>query len=66
MVANNRLLYERIRDSGGTLYPVSAMPMSSHDWGHHFGSVWQPLRDTMQLYDPANVLTPGYDLLDRT
>ena len=42
MVAQNRALYERIRDAGGTLYPVSAMPMSSDDWRHHFGSAWQP------------------------
>ncbi|HMF59322.1 MAG TPA: hypothetical protein VK595_03070, partial [Vicinamibacterales bacterium] len=66
MVAQNRVLYERIRNAGGILYPVSAMPMSSDDWRHHFGSAWQPLRDAMQHYDPANILAPGYDLLDRT
>ncbi|HMF61450.1 MAG TPA: FAD-binding protein [Vicinamibacterales bacterium] len=65
MVAQNRVLYERIRNAGGTLYPVSAVPMSSDDWRHHFGSAWQPLRDAMQHYDPANILAPGYDLLDR-
>ena len=66
MVAQNRVLYERIRDAGGTLYPVSALPLSSDDWRRHFGSAWQPLRDAMQRYDPANLLTPGYDLLGRT
>jgi FAD/FMN-containing dehydrogenase len=65
MVAQNRALYERIRDAGGTLYPVSAMPMWSDDWRHHFGSAWRPFRDAMQRYDPAGILTPGYDLLDR-
>jgi cytokinin dehydrogenase len=66
MVGQNRVLYERIRDAGGTLYPVSAVPMSSGDWQHHFGSAWRPLRDAMQHHDPANILAPGYDLLDRT
>lgn len=66
MVAQNRMLYDRIRDAGGMLYPVSAMKMSSDDWRHHFGSAWQPLRDAMQSYDPAKILTPGYDLLART
>jgi cytokinin dehydrogenase len=66
MVVQNRVLYDRIRNAGGTLYPVSATPMSPDDWRHHFGSAWRPLRDAMQQYDPANILTPGYDLLDRT
>jgi len=66
MVAQNRALYDRIRAAGGILYPVSAMPMSSRDWQDHFGPAWQPLRDAMQRYDPANILTPGYDLRDRT
>jgi len=66
MVAHNRVLYERIRDAGGTLYPVSAMPMSSDDWRRHFGPAWQRLREAMQHYDPGNVLAPGYDLLERT
>ena len=65
MVAQNRVLYDRIRNAGGTLYPVSAVPMSSDDWRHHFDSAWQPLRDAMQHYDPANILTPGYDLPER-
>ena len=28
LVAANRAVYERVRDAGGTLYPVSAVPMS--------------------------------------
>jgi cytokinin dehydrogenase len=66
MVAQNRMLYDRIRDAGGALYPVSAMPMSSDDWQRHFGSAWRALRDAMQQYNRANILTPGYGLLDRT
>lgn len=66
MVAHNRVLYERIRHAGGMLYPVSALAMSSGDWRRHFGPAWQPLRDAMQHHDPASVLTPGYELLDRT
>jgi FAD/FMN-containing dehydrogenase len=66
MVAQNRMLYGRIRDAGGTLYPVSAMPMSPDDWRRHFGPAWPRLLDAMQQYDPDNILAPGYDLPDRT
>lgn len=65
MVAQNRWFYDRIRDAGGTLYPVSAMPMSSDDWQRHFGATWQPLHEAMEHYDPANVLTTGYELRAR-
>lgn len=45
MVAKNRMPYERIRAAGGFQYPVSALPMSSNDWKHHFGSKWSLLAD---------------------
>jgi cytokinin dehydrogenase len=63
MLAGNRALYDRIRGAGGVLYPVSAFPMSSDDWREHFGSRWWPLLvEARRRYDPANLLTPGYDL----
>ena len=40
LVTANRAIYERVRAVGGTLYPVSAFPMSRDDWRRHFGSAW--------------------------
>lgn len=31
LVLANRATYDRVRDAGGTLYPVSALPMSRED-----------------------------------
>jgi cytokinin dehydrogenase len=61
-VADNRAAYERIRASGGTLYPASALPMSSEDWRGHFGSAHDSLHAAKQAFDPAGVLTPGYEV----
>jgi cytokinin dehydrogenase len=66
MVAHNRMLYERIRDRGGVLYPVSALPMSAEDWQRHFGATWPGFLDAMRRYDPAGILTPGYLASKRT
>ena len=60
MVAHNRALYERIRDRGGVLYPVSALPMSTEDWQRHFGAAWAGFQEARRRYDPAGILTPGY------
>jgi cytokinin dehydrogenase len=60
LVARNRVLYERIRDQGGVLYPVSALPMSADDWQRHFDTAWPGLQDARRRYDPAGILTPGY------
>ena len=37
LVTANRAIYERVRATGGTLYPVSAFPMSRDDWRQHSG-----------------------------
>ena len=60
MVAHNRELYERVRDRGGVLYPVSALPMSPADWQRHFGAAWPGFQEARRRYDPAGILTPGY------
>ena len=60
-VQKNRALYERIRDAGGVLYPVSALPFSPDDWKQHLGPRWQSFRDAAGRCDPANILTPGYE-----
>jgi cytokinin dehydrogenase len=62
LVADNRRIYERLRVSGGTLYPVSAFAMSRDDWRAHFGEAFHALAAAKQKFDPGAVLTPGYEL----
>jgi FAD/FMN-containing dehydrogenase len=62
LVKANRAIYARVRAAGGTLYPVSAFPMSPDDWRNHFGPVWEQLRDAKQILDPEHILTPGYEV----
>jgi cytokinin dehydrogenase len=62
LVEANRAIYDRIRADGGTLYPVSAFPMSRRDWRQHFGPVFRELRDAKRRYDPAHILTPAYEV----
>ena len=62
LVTANRAIYERVLAAGGTLYPVSALPMSGDDWRRHFGSAWERFRDAKQTFDPRRVLTPGYEI----
>lgn len=60
LIADNRSLYERLRAGGGTLYPVSAFPMSPEDWRSHFGAAFGPFAEAKKQFDPQSVLTPGY------
>jgi cytokinin dehydrogenase len=62
MIANNRALYERVRNRGGVLYPVSAFPMRTADWKDHFGAAWPQFDQAKALYDPGHTLTPGYEV----
>ena len=62
LVAANRAAYQRIRVAGGTLYPVSALPMSRDDWHTHFGPAFDRLSAAKQTFDPGSVLTPGYEV----
>jgi len=62
LVTANRAVYERVRDAGGTLYPVSAFPMSPADWRRHFGAAFGQLREAKHDHDPGHVLTPGYEV----
>ena len=58
----NRAAYERGRDAGGTLYPVSAFPMSRADWRRRFVAAFDQLSHAKHEYDPGHVLTPGYEV----
>lgn len=62
MMQANRAIYERVRAAGGTLYPVSAFPMTMRDWRRHFGANWERLRDAKRNFDPGHSLTPGYEV----
>jgi cytokinin dehydrogenase len=62
MVAQNRALYDRLRRAGATQYPVSAFPMSRDDWKDHFGPAWARFAEIKQRLDPANLLSPGYEI----
>jgi FAD/FMN-containing dehydrogenase len=50
------------KTAGGTLYPVSALPMSKGEWRDHFGSAFGQLDAAKQQYDPDEILTPGYEI----
>ena len=60
--AANRAVYDRVRDAGGTLYPVSAFPMTPKDWRSHFGSAFGLLLAAKRKFDPDSILTPGYEV----
>jgi cytokinin dehydrogenase len=62
VVAANRAAYERVRDAGGALYPVSAFPMSPADRRGHFGTAFGPLSEAKDEHDLGRVLTPGYEV----
>lgn len=66
LVEANKAVYERARKAGGTLYPVSAFPMSHDDWRRHFGSAFNRLSDAKRTFDPGDVLTPGYEVFQVT
>jgi hypothetical protein len=59
MVAANRAVYERVRDAGGTLYPVSAFPMSRADWRAHFGEAFGRLAEAKREHDPGTCSPPA-------
>lgn len=58
-IAQNRAIYEELRDLGGKRYPISAIPFTQDDWIDHFGDEWCDFVDAKDEYDPKNVLTPG-------
>jgi FAD/FMN-containing dehydrogenase len=58
----NKQIYGRVKAAGGTLYPVSALPMSKGDWRAHFGSAFGRLDNAKRRYDPSDVMTPGYEV----
>jgi len=54
--------YGRVKAAGGTLYPVSAFPLSRAKRRDHFGSAFGQLGAAKQEFDPGKILTPGYEI----
>lgn len=59
MVDINRVLFDRNRARGGTLYPIGALCLDPQDWQWHFGPEWHRLVRAKRRFDPDGVLTPG-------
>jgi hypothetical protein len=62
LVTANRTIYDRVIAADGTLYPVSAVPLSQAHWHTHFGPTFPQLSAAKRDYDPGYVLTPGYEV----
>jgi FAD/FMN-containing dehydrogenase len=62
LVDANKATYGRVKAAGGTLYPVSAFPLSKSEWRDHFGPAFGHLDAAKQQYDPGEILTPGYEI----
>ena len=62
LVDANKAAYGRVKAAGGTLYPVSALPLSKSEWRDHFGPAFGQLDAAKQQYDPDEILTPGYEI----
>jgi FAD/FMN-containing dehydrogenase len=62
LVEANEATYRRVRAAGGTLYPVSALPLSGRRWRDHFGPAFPRLEAAKRTFDPDHTLTPGYQV----
>jgi cytokinin dehydrogenase len=62
LIDANEATYGRVKAAGGTLYPVSAFPLSRAQWRDHFGSAFGQLAAAKQEFDPGQILTPGYEI----
>jgi FAD/FMN-containing dehydrogenase len=59
LLQKNRVIYERLTEVGGKLYPVDAVPMSPADWRGQLQPFWERFAAAKRRYDPDNILTPG-------
>jgi cytokinin dehydrogenase len=62
LVDANKATYGRVKAAGGTLYPVSAFPLSQSEWRDHLGSAFGQLDAAKQEFDPCKTLTPAYEI----
>jgi FAD/FMN-containing dehydrogenase len=59
MLARNRRWFDRVRDSGGTQYPIGSIAFDHADWAAQYGDLWPEFQRRKRRYDPDNILTPG-------
>lgn len=64
LIAENDVLYAKVRAVGGTNYPVNALRLTPADWRTHYGDRWPAVRSAKERYDPRRVLTPGQGVFE--
>jgi FAD/FMN-containing dehydrogenase len=47
------------RALGGTIYPISAVPLDAADWRRQLGPDWGRLATAKRRFDPGRALSPG-------
>jgi cytokinin dehydrogenase len=65
LIAENRILYDRLVAAGGTLYPMGSVPLAPADWRVQYGPLFDFLLRVKELFDPDDVLTPGQGIFLR-
>ncbi|OZM73525.1 hypothetical protein CFN78_08245 [Amycolatopsis antarctica] len=55
----NRDIYDRLRRSGATQYPISPPTFTAAEWREHYGTHWDTLAAVKDRTDPDRILTPG-------
>jgi cytokinin dehydrogenase len=64
MIAQNRALYEALRDVGGKKYPIGSIPFAPSDWVDHYGADYALVQAGKAKFDPDHVLTPGQGIFE--
>lgn len=65
LVDENRAIFELVRSYGGTIYPISAVPMTLWDWRFHLWP-WFDFVANKRRFDPGQVLAPGLNIFPRS
>lgn len=59
MIQQNRILYDKVLENGGTMYPIGSIPLSHADWKKHFGDKWKFFKKLKKEHDPISLLGLG-------
>lgn len=63
LLEQNRRIYDAAVAAGGTRYVIGAIPrFTRQDWRRHFQPKLGFLTRSKHIYDPDNVLTPGFGI----